>query len=112
MIHDTCPCCEVTRAPHEDDCTFADDCPDACATFDYVAELRAELDAALAEVERHRMTEDERGAVAFTLSALAWPLSADQMAVAAKSLGPSFVAPEHPKRLLIGNYLDRTKEGE
>jgi hypothetical protein len=43
---------------------------------------------------------------------LAWPLSADQMVAKAKSLGPSFVAPEHPKRVLIGNYLDRTKEVE
>jgi hypothetical protein len=40
MIHNTCPCCEVSRPPHCDDCTFAVDCPEACADFDYVANLR------------------------------------------------------------------------
>ena len=37
MIHDLCPCCEVARPPHKDDCTFADDCPNECAIFDYEA---------------------------------------------------------------------------
>ena len=40
VIHNTCPCCEVPRPPHCDDCTFAVDCPEACADFDYVANLR------------------------------------------------------------------------
>jgi len=91
MIHDTCPCCEVTRAPHEDDCTFADDCPDACAVFDYVAELRADLVAACAEAGRHRMTREERAAVGV---ALAWSPPAGACAES------------------LRGYLDRTKEGE
>jgi hypothetical protein len=54
MIHNTCPCCEVSRPPHRDDCTFAVDCPEACADFDYVANLR--------------LTDEERVDVAMWLS--------------------------------------------
>jgi len=95
MIHDTCPCCEVTRAPHEDDCTFADDCPDACAVFDYVAELRAELAAAKAEVERHRMTREERGAASYFSFFHGSPREDDARSAT----------------ILLG-YLDRTNEVE
>ena len=59
MIHDYCPCCQVTRLPHEDDCTFAVDCPDECALFDHVAGLR--LTAAEREALRkvlRRVRED------------------------------------------------------
>lgn len=44
MLYDHCPCCEVTRLPHEDGCTFAADCPAECEVFDELATLRAEID--------------------------------------------------------------------
>lgn len=44
MIYDHCPCCEITRLPHEDDCTFSADCPAECEVFDEIATLRAEID--------------------------------------------------------------------
>ena len=42
MIPFTCPCCEVQRPPHRDDCTFSADAPGDCKDFDEVATLRAE----------------------------------------------------------------------
>jgi hypothetical protein len=71
MIHFLCPCCKVSSLPHADECTFRKDWPKGCADFDYIANLRsgleaalAGLEAALAEVERHRMTPQERAVVA------------------------------------------------
>jgi hypothetical protein len=61
MIHFSCPCCEVSRLPHTDECTFRKDWPEGCADFDYIASLRSDLEAALAEVERHKMTAEEDG---------------------------------------------------
>lgn len=52
MIHFSCPCCEVSRLPHTDECTFHRDWPEGCADFNYVANLRSDLEAASAEVER------------------------------------------------------------
>lgn len=56
VIHNTCPCCEVPRPPHCDDCTFAVDCPEACADFDYVANLRlTDAERAFLELHAHRL---------------------------------------------------------
>jgi hypothetical protein len=45
MIHFSCPCCEVSRLPHTDECTFHRDWPEGCEDFDYVANLRSDLEA-------------------------------------------------------------------
>jgi hypothetical protein len=52
----------VSRPPHRDDCTFAVDCPEACADFDYVANLRLtdEERHAIAVVRNCAMTRAER----------------------------------------------------
>jgi len=62
MIHETCPCCDVSKLPHAGDCTFSDDCPDECADFDYVAGIRAERDDAIRE---SRMLKSGRRPIAW-----------------------------------------------
>ena len=43
MIHNTCPCCGISRLPHLADCTFRSDAPEAADDFDEVLGLRAEI---------------------------------------------------------------------
>lgn len=60
MIHNTCPCCEISVLPHLEECTFHADAPKEAADFDEVLGLRA-------EISRLEMTRDERDAVLFCI---------------------------------------------
>ena len=62
MIHNTCPCCGISRLPHLADCTFRSDAPEAADDFDEVLGLRD-------EIARLRLTYKEREAIAGAIAA-------------------------------------------
>ncbi len=109
MIHFLCPCCKVSRLPHANECTFRKDWPEGCADFDYIANLRSGLEAALAEVERHKMTSEERNA-ATVAAAVASPPAPFPSASVQYDDGRRVPVSVYAESLR--GYLDRTKEGE
>ena len=52
MIPEYCPCCGISTLPHDEDCTFGDDCPDDAAVFDEIAGIRAEVERLRAYSDR------------------------------------------------------------
>jgi hypothetical protein len=59
--------------------------------------------------QRFTLTDAEREAVAFALKSLDWPLDGPQLAVVARTLGPSCEVPEHRMKATLRGLLERTR---
>ena len=72
---------------------------------------RAMLDQAATEVQQARLTltDEERRAVVYAITDLAWPPDGPQLAVVARTLGPSCEVPEHRMKATLRGLLERTR---
>ena len=53
------------------------------------------------------LTDEEREAIRFALKSLDWPLDGPQLAVVARTLGPSCEVPEHRMKATLRGLLER-----
>jgi hypothetical protein len=80
-----------------------DTCTDPVLLAAEVRRLQAVIDS------ESTLTDEEREAIRFALKSLDWPLDGPQLAVVARTLGPSCEVPEHRMKATLRGLLERTR---